>query len=81
MIHGGVKVRHGGPDPLHKIGGDCGPSTVAIALSWVCYGIKPIGTMELDGVHRTLKTPTIHSKRTRKARKQKKKRDRTLRSK
>ena len=79
-------------DGLHKRGGDCGPSAVAIALSWVCYGIQPksthspsdgspIGTMELGGGHRTLKTPTIHSKRTRKARKQKKKRDRTLRSK
>jgi len=49
MIHGGVKVRHGDPDPLHKRGGDCGPSAVAIALSWVFYGIKPIGTMELGG--------------------------------
>ena len=69
-------------DGLHKRGGDCGPSAVAIALFWVCYGIQPgVGTMELGGGHRTLKTPTIHSKRTRKARKQKKKRDRTLRSK
>ena len=71
------------PDGLHKTGGDCGPSAVAIALSWVCYERKPnstIGGSSFGGGRRTLKTPLIHSNRTRKARKRKAKRDRTMRS-
>lgn len=82
--HWGVRI-DGVPVPEgdrnnHRANGDCGPSAVAIVLNYLCDGVSPL-MMGSKGGRRTLKTPIIHSNRTRKARKRKAKRDRTMRSK